>query len=345
MTSSDLPHLPAVPTRAWLVPTLASIACVAAAALLQWSWRDELPARIATHSGADGTVDTWTSLGGNITFTVAFPLVMGAFLLGVGALVRQPRQMGAVVAGLSAFVATLSTVMVARQRGHAAVARAADGPEALIALGAGLAVGLMVWLVVRRRGPEPVADGALPAGAPTIASAPGARLAWTHPLRRSRGSLAGLLVLCSVVPLMAVVFLVAGNPWMALFLLVVSTGVLVPVGMMWAVVTIDQRGVQARALGIRWVNVPLETITSAEVARQVHPLGDFGGWGLRGGLDGTRGLVTAEGEGLRIHRAAQPDWVLTVDDAARAAAVVNTLLARRDHATAAGQWGRPPRLG
>ena len=42
-----------------------------------------------------------------------------------------------------------------------------------------------------------------------------------------------------------------------------------------------------------------------------------------------RGLVTGEGEALRIHRAGQCDWVITIDDAARAAAVVNTLVAQR----------------
>lgn len=104
---------------------------------------------------------------------------------------------------------------------------------------------------------------------------------------------------------------------------------LIPLGMNWSVVTVDRRGVQARAMGIHWVNVPLETITSAEVQAKVIPLGDFGGWGLRGGFGGDRGLVTGEGKALRIHRAQQPDWVITVDDAERAAAVVNTLVARR----------------
>ncbi len=318
----------AVAVRTWLVPLLATAACLATSVYLQWSWRDQLPARIATHFGADGRPDGWSSLNGNITFTVVFGTLMTIFMLGTGLLVHQGRQMGGVAAGTGAFIAALGAGMVSTQRGATAQTEPQVGPMLFTALGLALAVGLLVWLAIRRRGPEPVAHTAPPTTAPTIAGAQTARLSWIRPLRRSRGALVASVLLGAVVPIMALCIAAAGDWWMAAVLLLIGLVAFVPIGMMWAVVTIDHRGVQARALGIRWMNIPLETVTSAETVKLVSPLGDFGGWGVRGGFSGDRGLVTSEGPGLRIHRAEQSDWVITVDDAERAAAVVNTLVAR-----------------
>ena len=75
------------------------------------------------------------------------------------------------------------------------------------------------------------------------------------------------------------------------------------------------------------LRVPRERIVDATVTK-VSPLGDYGGWGLRGGFDGSWGWVTAEGEALRIRRHGMRDLVFTVDAAAEAARTVNALISK-----------------
>jgi hypothetical protein len=57
-------------------------------------------------------------------------------------------------------------------------------------------------------------------------------------------------------------------------------------------------------------------------------LREFGGWGYRVGTDGTVGIVVRTGEGLRIRRTGDRSLVVTVDDAATGAALLNTLADR-----------------
>ena len=93
-------------------------------------------------------------------------------------------------------------------------------------------------------------------------------------------------------------------------------------------VTVDQRGLVARALLPRpRVVVPLGEVEHAEVVH-VSPVREFGGWGLRMGLDGRVGVVLRGGEALEVARTGGRRVVVTVDDAATGAALLNTLAAR-----------------
>lgn len=55
----------------------------------------------------------------------------------------------------------------------------------------------------------------------------------------------------------------------------------------------------------------------------VNPMGDFGGWGLRLSVDGRVGVVLRTGEALQITRRKGRPFVVTVDDAETAAAVLS----------------------
>lgn len=95
-------------------------------------------------------------------------------------------------------------------------------------------------------------------------------------------------------------------------------------------VRIDQQGLRVTILGGRsMLEVPLEQITGAEVARIDDPLHDFAGWGLRVDASGRTGVVSRAGTALRIHRTDGTEVVITVDDAWDAAAVLNTLVDQR----------------
>lgn len=61
---------------------------------------------------------------------------------------------------------------------------------------------------------------------------------------------------------------------------------------------------------------------------QVSPVREFGGWGRRIALDGRSGYLTRAGEALVVHRVGAPDFLVTVERADEAAAVLNTLASR-----------------
>jgi hypothetical protein len=92
-------------------------------------------------------------------------------------------------------------------------------------------------------------------------------------------------------------------------------------------IVIDDSGLRITSLGLAWSKVPLERVESAST-RTVSPFGEFGSWGWRIAIDGTRGYVTRRGEALVVHRVGEPDVVVTIDEAGVAAATLNTLVAR-----------------
>lgn len=94
------------------------------------------------------------------------------------------------------------------------------------------------------------------------------------------------------------------------------------------IVRVDSSGFTARSwLGWPKFYIPLNEVVRASVVNTV-PFEDFGGWGWRIALDGTHGIVTRKGEALLIERTGDREFIATVDDAAGAAALLNTLAER-----------------
>ncbi len=89
--------------------------------------------------------------------------------------------------------------------------------------------------------------------------------------------------------------------------------------------TVAKRGVVVSLgwLGVPSWTVPMNTIERAEV-EQVNPMA-YGGWGYRL-RPGVKAIVTRGGESLRLVRSDKADLVLTVDDAATGAGVINSML-------------------
>ena len=82
-------------------------------------------------------------------------------------------------------------------------------------------------------------------------------------------------------------------------------------------------------LGVPRFHVPLTEIAAVR-AILVNPLADFGGWGVRTALDGRTGVVLRRGEALEIAKRSGRVFVVTVDDAATAAAAIEGLRAREE---------------
>ncbi len=106
--------------------------------------------------------------------------------------------------------------------------------------------------------------------------------------------------------------------------------VLLFLAMLSFTVRVDSSGLTVRStLGWPGTRIPAGEVLVAS-ATQVNPLGDYGGWGWRVALDGSgrTGVVLSKGEALAVDRTGGRGFVVTVDGAAEAAALLNTMAER-----------------
>ncbi len=310
--------------RSVIAPFVAVVAAVAAGWCAVLLVRDRLPERLVTHWGLDGQPDGWQARTPALWFAVGFTLGTGTLLHLLGVAMRHPRALGPVAAGTSWFLAPLLFGSIVLQAGGDSPA---IGPLLLVSLVVGLVAGGLVHLAAPEASPPAVA--ALPEGVVTYEAPAGARIAWVGRTARARHLPLVAAVTFGPVVVLAAWLALVGNWWVAAFLLVVAglAGLLGTT--MLSTVTIDHRGLRAVACGVPWLRAPLSNLESATVTVP-DLMGEFGGWGLRAGSDGSWGLITATAPAVRVKRAGRGDLVVTVDDAEGAAAVLNTLIERRD---------------
>lgn len=296
-------------------------------ALVLWVMRDRFPQEVATHWGIDGQPDGWMSLSSSLLVSVILSVVLPAVLLGVGAALRAAPLMTALAVGTTAFTATLShgSIWLQRDGGEAEI-----GPLMLVALGLAVVVGVVVGLVLSRLA-EPIAPGAGPASTRQAALpvVDGKLPVWEGSLRVSRGVAVFAVISTLVALATAVITFRFADPWFAGMMLVVALVLALAFLSFVARVRIDDAGLRVSVLGIPFTRVALAEITGSGT-RSVEPLGDYGGFGYRLGLDGqSQGWVTSGGEAVVVSRTTQRALVLTVDDADHAAAVLTTLIQHR----------------
>jgi hypothetical protein len=93
-------------------------------------------------------------------------------------------------------------------------------------------------------------------------------------------------------------------------------------------VRVDDSGLHVESvLGIPRFHVPLGDIESAARV-DVNPMGEFGGWGLRQSTGRRFGVVLRAGEAIEVLRRGGKRFVVTVDDAATGAALLEALVSR-----------------
>ncbi len=316
---TPVPHRLATTLLGLVLP----LALMTAGALIALSWRDELPDPVATHWGADGP-DGFSSFAGALApLLLGLVLCVGAWALGFWA----GRDGGArrIAVGTSAGLGTLFAVLLvgtlAVQRG---LTDAADAPGVggtiVGALVGALLVGIGVALIVPRDAPQPTSARVDPR-APRLPLSPTQRAAWSRTVASPAAVVAAVVAVTASVVLAVVV-----GAWFALVVPVALTALLA-VTLVWRV-TVDERGIEARSL-VGWpsVRIPLDEVEGASVVH-VRPLPEFGGWGYRLGRGGRAGLALRAGDGVEIRRTGGRVLVVTVDDAATAAALLNTLADR-----------------
>lgn len=314
------------------VPVLSAV--VAAGLMLVWA--PTLPDPIAIHWGANGQVDgygpLWSVIALVLGITTAFAGVVTLSLARMAAVAppasgNQQRLLGAISVWMGVFLSIGIGGSVAMQRGLADAAAVGSVFAPMIAgAGIGLVLATLAWFVLPL--PASVADGSVPA-TEAMALTADERVSWSATVRPSSlilWILGGALVVATVVSVMGAA---AGDGWV----LWLSPGVLLVVLVVSIVcffwrVTVTAGGFSVRsAVGIVRVTIPLREIAAARVVT-VSPMGDFGGWGWRVGGSRT-GIVVRAGEALEVERRSGRSLVVTVDDAATAAALIGGLVERR----------------
>lgn len=318
-----------------LVSGVLIVVVVAAGSLALWLERAHLPEQVATHWGFGGRPDGFQPLSHLYLLNAAVGAAMPLLLVGFGLLIKQGRILSPIGAATAVFMVAAIDGSTWAQRGMTAgQVSQAQQPNLpiVVSLVAAIVVGAGLALAFRRRPGAADVGVEVDANAPRLLVDDSVRLAWTGRTRVSRAVwiLFGVICLATLVP--AGIMLASGT-WGPAVIMVGSAVLVGVLGLaMSATVVVDARGVRARALGIiPWVSVPLSAIAGATVTT-VNPLGDFGGWGLRIGLNGDQGLVTSAGPAIRIDRGDQGSLVITLTDAEAAAATLNTLVVRRAEA-------------
>lgn len=304
--------------RLRLFAALPFLLALAAYAVALATWWGRLPDPLATHFSTTGSPDGWTDL-------TAFACIGAGLLLasGVGwtALVRRRALWGAwATAG---FTGTLM-VLLLHDNLDATDARQIDSPLTNLALAAGAAglAALAGWALSRLVPADDRPAAQAPDAYDRLPLGPGEVAGW------SRGTGSGTLTALGAAFVLAGLASLSLGPWPLAFLLLV---VGVPgLALAQVRVTVDRRGLTvAPALTARpRIRVPLADVEAATV-REVDPVTDFGGWGYRVRAHRT-GLVLRSGEALVVRREGGREFAVTVPDARTAAALLNTLVARRE---------------
>ncbi|MCP3801010.1 hypothetical protein NLX83_17230 [Allokutzneria sp. A3M-2-11 16] len=304
--------------------TLAPPVLVLGAALLTFhSLAERLPDPLAAHVGPSGRTDSYLS-GPQLLSVFSFPL-SAISLLCLGMFVVARRNPHAqrflvmtsfAVGGLHA--AIFAVVMTANL--DVADARTVvfgwwTLPLPLLAavLSGALGYALAGKVVLPKR------DDPLPADAPRLELAEGERVSWSHTMT-SRLPLVGATVM--VVAALALGFTVS---WHAAIIIVPALLLVLTASVR---ITVDGNGLSVRSALLRRPRkqIALEQIKLVRV-RTVDPFRDFGGWGYRH-RGGASGVVLRAGDALVVELDNDIDFVVTVDDADTAAALLNSLAER-----------------
>lgn len=316
-----------VPYRGWttLLALGVPAAIIATTTGLAMSWRHDLPDPIAVHWGLNGP-DGF----GSLTTSIVWPAVAGSVVasllwaLGFFACRQSFTRRGA------AALAVWSTILLSGvsigglsvQHGVADArdAGSIDGVILVTFLVATAAAGIVTRLIP--------GDPPLPTGEPVSPTAARLKLgrgedaSWV----RDVTSPGYFLAIVGVVLTIALFGLLGGMWWFAL-VLGVTIGLSLVAFLHWTVI-VDRDGLTVRSILRRpCFRIPLNEVEMAEVV-EVRPLREFGGYGIRGGKGGRMGVVVRKGPALQVHRTGGRVFLVTVDDAATGAALLNTLAGR-----------------
>lgn len=324
-------------TRDTVVARFVAVAIVvpllftAVALVLQLTWLPDVPDRIATHwgpDGPDGFGPAWSSLVLTGVLGIGMPALVAALTL--PSLLRGVRGwafrfMGAFSLGMTVYLDVLASGLLWHQRGLADAADAGGSAVAVLAsFAAGAVAGVAGYaLQPKQASPAPTAIESRP-----MDLAASERAVWLR-----TAALRGPMRLVLVVPIVTLLGLLV---WIyidgGLTAMIVPGVVLVGVSLAAASTTVwhvrvDDEGLSVvSALGWPRFTVPAAEVASAG-SSPVESFAEFGGFGVRW-RPGATGIVLRTGEALRVLKADGKQFVVTVDDAATAASLLEAYARR-----------------
>jgi hypothetical protein len=307
------------------VVTAVGLLILLGAAALIWSWRDQLPDPVATHWGIRGVPDGFSSLGGSLAVLLGIGgglvLLFGAttWALGHTSVTRRIGAAATVWAALFLSIVVVGSLSV--QRGLADAHDAGPVDRVLLAAVLGSVLPSVITAILVPGDVRQPTTEAVAADAPRVRLVDGERAVWIA----KSGTVVAFVVAVPLV-VVSVVFAVLTRAWALLIVDAIVIGALVTLTSF--VIRVDRTGLTVRsAVGWPRYRVPLDEVLKADVTR-VSPLKDFGGWGWRVGRHGRVGVVLRTGEALLVERTGGRSIVVTVDGAATAAGLLNTLADR-----------------
>ena len=297
-----------------VLPVVVALGTIVALAVI----RSRLPDPMAIHYGPGGVADGFASptaffIAASIAIAAVTALLLWLPAYG-GRQVLAVRMLSGAPLGLTVLFCAIAVAMVIPQLGTAA---AADNELDAAVLLVPLVLSALAW------GLGGLIAGS-PADPPTVADRPapstGTSMVWRGVATPSP---VVLVIAASSVVITAALAIVVGP---ALLVVAGLVGIAMLTMMRFRVV-IGRAGVviAGSPVGLPRFTVPLDQIVSVGTT-EIRP-GQWGGWGLRVRRNRT-GIITRGGEGLRIERSDGAELVVTVDDAAAGAAVLNSFLGR-----------------
>ncbi|MGC5628755.1 DUF1648 domain-containing protein [Georgenia sp. Z1344] len=282
----------------------------------------DLPSQVAVHWGTDGP-DRWSSR----TELLLVPAILCAVSLAItcplAALTGRQSMTRRMTVGLSAGLATMfAGIAVATVQVNLTDPPGEPLAGILMASVAGLVVGIAA---AAGAGDDPVvrATEPVPADAERADLGPTQRAVWAQGTGVSTGVLVTLvLVMAAIGVLMGVL---GSWLWGAVFAIAL---IALELAFLRFHVRVDADGLVARSmLGMTVLRARADEVVRSDVV-QVEPFAEFGGWGLRTDAHGRVGLVTRRGEAIRVERSGGRIQLVTIDDAGRGAALLNTMAER-----------------
>ncbi|MFG2286623.1 DUF1648 domain-containing protein [Streptomyces sp. NPDC048595] len=317
-----VPH-PASPSKRILCPLIAAFPFVVAAATataVHASVSTRLPDPLATHFDETGRADGFSSTHGFLTGTLLALLALGVVFALLGEVPKLATAAPWVIATGYAVAAGLGYALCLTLLGNAGAADASAVRlplwQVFLTLPVALLAGTLGYLLAGAAPGPP----RRPAGdAPRLDLPAGTAAGWSRTISSPPLMVLGALVLCG-----GLATGVLGS-WFSCVILVLCGAVSLAVTSVR--VTVDRRGLTLapalpQTFGIRFRRIGPDRVAQA-TSRRVDCFGEFGGWGYRVRGHGS-GLVLRSGEGIVVRLTSGREFVVTVDDAATAAALLNT---------------------
>ncbi|WP_425954593.1 DUF1648 domain-containing protein [Xylanimonas sp. McL0601] len=303
----------------------AALALLLVAAAVVLSWRSQLPDPIASHWAADGRPDGFSSLGGFVAVLlitgVVCILAFSALCWFWGQASMTRRIVAASSVWIGAFLAMLTVGSLWNQRGLTDAAQATNS-SGLVALAVLVPLVPAALVALLLPGDPPLAATTpVRADAARVPLAPQERAVW---LRRVHG---GPGIVVGVVAIAVTAAIAVLTQLWALLMVPVLLAVLFACFFEFEV-RVDASGLRVRS-GLGWPRtfIPADEVLAASKV-DVNPFTEFGGWGWRVGRHGRVGIVPRGGEALLVERSGERSLVVTIDDAAAGAALLNTMADR-----------------